>query len=265
MLKIAALQMNSGGDVRKNLVSADILIRQAVLAGATFVATPENTPYMGTLENKVALAEGASGPIGKFFSALAAELKIHLLLGSFCEKAGIPGKCRNTALLFGPDGGLRSKYSKINLFDVDIQGKVRNRESDTVAAGREVKVCWTSFGAVGMAICFDLRFPAHFQALRKKGAELICVPSAFTSHTGRDHWEALLRARAIETQTYVIAPSQVGLHGDEGLPESHGHAMIIDPWGCVLAERLDPTPGFVMAEIDLRYQEKVRKEMPIFQ
>ena len=262
VFQAAVVQLNSSGDEEQNRVEAESLIRQAVGAGAAFVATPENTPFLGPHEEKVRRAQSLEGETCHAFGTLAGELGIHLLLGSFAERSDDPGRCYNTSVLFGPDGAILAAYRKIHLFDVDVSPEVRFQESATVRAGRESVVARTELGGVGLSICYDLRFPGLYRALRNQGAELIMIPSAFTATTGRDHWHVLVRARAIETQCFVLAAAQQGRHDDEGLRESYGHSLIVDPWGRVLAE-IKGGPGFATAEIDPARVARVRRQIPV--
>jgi len=258
----AVCQMTSTSDAAGNLARAEELIRAAAERGAELVATPENTGYLGPHEEKVRLAEPLDGPTCTRFAGLAGELGIHLLLGSFAERTGDPKRSANTSVLFGPDGARLAVYRKIHLFDVDVPGGVSFRESDTVRPGSEVVVARTPLARIGLSICYDLRFAELYGALAARGAEVIAIPSAFTAATGKAHWETLLRARAIETQCWVIAPGQHGHHDDGGLRESHGHSMIVDPWGQVVAQVPDG-PGLAVAEIDLTRLEQVRRAIPV--
>ncbi len=265
----AVVQLTSTSDVEANWQSASALIRQAAARGATFVATPENTNYLGPHEEKVRRAEPLDGPTCGRFGALAAELRIHLLLGSFNERADVgqdesgaaARRCYNTSVLFGPDGTVLAAYRKIHLFDVAVPPDVFFQESATVVPGSEPVVADTPLGRLGLTICYDLRFPELYRELGRRGAELLAVPSAFTLTTGKDHWEPLLRARAIENQCFVLAPAQHGRHDDGGLRHSWGHAMIVDPWGHVVALAADG-PGIAVAEIDLARLRRVRQHLP---
>ncbi len=258
----AAIQMTSTSDAEANAASAERLVRRAAELGAAFVATPENTNYLGPHEEKVRRAETLDGPTCARFGALAHELGIHLLLGSFNESGAAPGRCRNTSVLFGPDGARLASYRKIHLFDVDLPGSVRFVESATVEPGEALVVVATSLARFGLSICYDLRFAELYRGLADGGAEVLLVPSAFTLATGKDHWHVLLRARAIENQCWVIAPAQAGRHDDEGLRESYGHALIADPWGEIVAQASDG-PGLAIAEIDLERLGRVRSAMPV--
>lgn len=264
MFLAAVVQLTSTSDEARNLAEAEDLIRRAARYGAQLIATPENTNYLGPHEEKVRRAEPLSGPLMGRFSALAAELGVHLLLGSYNERAADPTRCHNTSVLFGPDGARLAAYRKLHLFDVDVSDDVRFRESATVVPGDEVVVAATALGPIGLSVCYDLRFPELYRAMVDRGAELLAVPAAFTATTGKDHWEPLLRARAIETQCYVLAPGQSGRHDDGGLRASHGHAMIVDPWGHVVARASDG-PGLALAEIDLRRVAQVRRAIPVGQ
>jgi predicted amidohydrolase len=258
----AVCQLRSTSAREANLATAEELVRAAAARGAAFVATPENTNYLGPHAEKVRLAEPLDGATCARFAALARELGIHLLLGSFNEASGDAARCHNTSVLFGPDGRRVAVYRKLHLFDVDVPGGVSFRESDTVLAGDDVVVAATPLARIGLTICYDLRFGALFRALVARGAELVAVPSAFTAATGQAHWEVLLRARAIETQCYLLAPAQWGQHDDGGLRESHGQAMIVDPWGQVLAQVPDGI-GLAVAEIDRARVERVRAAIPV--
>jgi len=254
--------MRSTSDAAANLRQAEALIREAAARGAKLVATPENTSYLGQHAEKVRLAEDLSGPVCAFFSALASELRIFFLLGSFNEKSAHKGRCFNTSVLFDPAGTAVAVYRKMHLFDVDVPDGVSFRESDTVAPGDDVVVASTVLGELGLSICYDLRFGELYRALVARGAEVITIPSAFTAVTGRAHWETLVRARAIESQAFVVAPGQHGAHDDGGLRESWGHSMIVDPWGRLLAEAPDGV-GIALAEVDLAEVAKVRRAIPV--
>jgi predicted amidohydrolase len=266
----AVVQLGSSSDAEASCRQAEELIRKAAARGAALVATPENTNYLGPHEEKVRLAEPLAGATCGRFARLAGELGIHLLLGSFNERAeiegdaAVDGRCHNTSVLFGPDGGVLAVYRKIHLFDVAVPPDVVFQESATVVAGSEAVIAETPLAWIGLSICYDLRFPELYRALTENGAELLAVPSAFTLATGKDHWEPLLRARAIENQAWVLAPAQHGRHDDGGLRQSWGHSMIVDPWGQVVASASDG-PGIAVAEIDLRRQRAIRERLPALQ
>lgn len=261
MFLAACLQMRAGPDVPANLDRVEALAQRAAGCGAQLVATPENTTFLGPSDQKVAIAEAIEGRSHQRLANLARQLRIHLLVGSVAERLDAQ-RCYNTSLLYGPDGRLIALYRKIHLFDVDIPGGATFRESATIAAGAEVVVARTALGAIGLSICYDLRFPELYRKLVDAGAEILAVPSAFTLHTGRDHWHPLLRARAIEAQAWVLGPAQEGKHDSGGLRHSYGHSLIVDPWGTVVAERGDGE-GFCIAEVDLGTVARVRAQMPV--
>src|SRR5919107_1991447 len=262
MFLAAVVQMTSTSDVGANWRQVSRLIERAAGYGAKLVATPENTNFLGPPAEKVRTAEPLDGPTCRRFADLARRLGIHLLLGSFNERGDEPSRCRNTSVLFGPDGAALAAYRKVHLFDVDVSEAVRCRESECVQPGDRVVVAETTLGRLGLSICYDLRFGNLYRRLAGDGSEVLCVPAAFTMTTGRDHWEPLLRARAIECQAYVLAPAQYGRHDDPGLRESFGHAMIVDPWGHVVAMASDG-PGLALAEIDLDRVARIRRAIPV--
>lgn len=261
----ACIQLNGSSDVERNLGVTEALLRRAASYGARFVATPEATTYLGPHDRKTALAEPVNGPTHARLAGLAAELGITLLVGSVVERHGSdPDRTWNTSLLFGPDGALLASYRKIHLFDVDLNrsGGVRFIESERTAHGAELVVADTCIGRVGLSVCFDLRFPELYRALSLRGATVMAVPSAFTMMTGKDHWHVLLRARAIETQSWVLAPAQWGAHDDRGLRRSYGHSLIVDPWGVVVAE-CGEGEGICLAEIAPDRVGEVRAQIPM--
>jgi deaminated glutathione amidase len=262
MFLAAVVQMTSTADAEANWDQARGLVERAAGYGARLVATPENTNFLGPPTEKVRTAEPLDGPTCRRFADLARRLGVHLLLGSFNERSDEPDRCHNTSVLFGPDGATLAAYRKIHLFDVDVSESVRCRESQAVKPGGRPVVAATPLGRLGLSVCYDLRFANLYRRLVRDGAEVLCVPAAFTLTTGRDHWEPLLRARAIECQSYVLAPAQHGRHDDPGLRESFGHAMIVDPWGLVVAMSPDG-PGLALAEIDLERVARVRRSIPV--
>ena len=268
MFLAACVQLRSTDDVEANLATAERLVRRAASYGAKLVATPENTSFLGPQIHNTELAEPIDGPIATRFAKLADELSIHLLVGSIAEQkrnedgSVDPSRCFNTSLLFGPNGDRLAVYRKIHLFDVDVPGGVTIRESDSIAPGEDIVVAETELGRIGMSICYDLRFPELYRALVDRGADIIAIPSAFTLTTGKDHWHPLMRARAIETQCWVLAPAQWGTHDREGKRKSYGHSLIVDPWGAVVAERGEGE-GLALAEIDLEQSAQVRRAIPV--
>jgi predicted amidohydrolase len=255
-LRVAAVQLNSTDEKSRNLAAAERLVREAAADGAELVALPEKWNLLAGGEGLVAGAEPLDGPSLGAAREWAAALGIHLLAGSISEAAG--EKAFNTSVLIGPDGSDLAVYRKIHMFDVDVGG-VSYRESEHEEPGSEIVTAGAGELTVGLTVCYDLRFPELFRILAVRGARLIAVPSAFTSTTGRDHWEVLLRARAIENQVFVLAPNQSGTappHFD-----SFGHSSIVDPWGKVVATAPEGE-CFVAADLDLASQEEVRESLP---
>jgi predicted amidohydrolase len=257
--RFSVVQVTATDDREANLRIASDLVRRAAGAGAEVVCLPEMWPYIGSDAGKISGAESLDGPSMSVMQDLASSLGLWLLPGSFAEVSEVPGRVYNTSVVFDPSGKLRAVYRKLHLFDVDVPGGAVFKESDTVAAGDQAVVVDSEVGRLGLSICYDLRFPALYQGLRRAGAEVVLVPAAFTAHTGKDHWEVLLRARAIEQQVWVVAANQCGHHNPKR--ESHGHSMIVDPWGHVVA-RVSDGPGFAIADIDLAQVERVRREIP---
>lgn len=260
VVKAACVQMTSGPDIEGNLRAAEKLIRAAAGEGAKLIATPENTDCIRTPPSeklKCAFAE-TDHPGIKIFSGLAAELKIALLAGSFAIK--LPeGKIANRSYLFSDQGKIAAQYDKIHLFDVDLPTGEKHRESETIKPGEKPVVAETPMGVIGLSICYDLRFAYLYRALAKARAQILTIPAAFTVPTGKAHWEVLLRARAIETGSFVLAPAQTGTH--EGGRKTWGHSMIISPWGEILAQMNDET-GFVTADLNLDDVAKARAAIP---
>lgn len=262
MFLAAAVQLTSTSDSASSMAAAEALIRRAAGHGAALIVTPENTNYLGPHDQKVRIAEPLTGPTMTRFTSLAHELGVHLVVGSFNERSDEPDRCYNTSVAIGPDGSILSTYRKLHLFDVDCGPDVRFQESATTKPGAEPALAKSALGTLGMSICYDLRFPELYRHYRNLGASILTIPSAFTLTTGKDHWHPLVRARAIETQCYVIAAGQCGHHDDGGLRESYGHSMIVDPWGHILAMAADG-PGLALAEINLDEVARIRKSMPI--
>lgn len=255
----AAIQMTTGADKASNLEKAEHLIRLAAARGAKLVGLPEVFNWRGKRADEAEAAESLDGVTLTLMRRLARELEIHLLAGSITEHA--PGETRrhNTSVLIGPGGAQLAVYRKIHLFDVDLPGRVTIKESDAKIPGSEVVTAATALGAIGLTVCYDLRFPELYRRLAFAGARIVTIPSAFTFPTGEAHWDVLIRARAIENQCYVIAPAQFGanVHGFS----DYGNSMIVDPWGRVLARASD-NEGVVIAPIDMDYLERVRRELP---
>ena len=263
-VKAACIQMNSGPDIEDNLKQAGHLIREAAKDEAEFIATPENTDFMresAELTIETAL-EANKHPGIPFFSFLAKELKVWLLIGSMKIRVS-DTHIVNRSFLFRDTGQLVASYDKIHLFDVDLPTGEKHRESRSAVPGDKAVVINTPWKKLGMSICYDVRFPYLYRAMAQKGAEVLTIPSAFTAHTGAAHWETLLRARAIETGSFVIAPAQCGEH--EGGRKTHGHSMIIGPWGQVLAEKTESGTGFISRKIEFLDVTKARVAIPSLQ
>jgi deaminated glutathione amidase len=261
-MRIAAAQMTSGADKAQNLEVATRLIKKAAESGASFVGLPENFSWMGPEPERAQNSETLEGATLARMAELARTHKITVLAGSVLETGAPGGRLYNTSTLFGPDGARLGLYRKIHLFDVEVGDGQTYRESAAVAPGTEVVVADSPLGKVGLSVCYDLRFPELYRQLAKNGAVLLTVPAAFTLMTGKDHWEVLLRARAIENQAYVIAPAQQGKHPKDRM--TWGHAMVVDPWGLVTA-RASEGEGLAIAELDLEYLAKVRRTLPALQ
>ena len=260
-MRVAIVQLCSTDDLNANLARAEEGVLEAVDRGATFVALPENFAYMRREGEAFPCAQGPDGEILHALSAWARTHRIWLLGGTFPE--AIPGDDRvyNTSVMFSPEGSEIARYRKIHLFDVSLgpNGEDSYQESRHFAPGDQVTAAATPFGVVGMSICYDVRFPELYRALIERDARWIVVPSAFARETGKDHWEVLLRARAIECQAFVVAPAQCGHHSDDRA--SYGRSLIIDPWGLVIARGGDE-PCVIVAECREQEVDRVRKSIP---
>jgi predicted amidohydrolase len=256
---MGAVQMTSGPDREKNLATALRLVNEAADLGARLVALPENFAFMGPEELRLSTAEPLEGPTLGAVRDLAKRRGIWIVAGSVAEKVDAPGKTANTSALVGPDGAVVAAYRKIHLFDVNIPDGARYAESESVLPGDRPVVAETPLGKIGLTVCYDLRFPELYRKLSEAGAELVTIPAAFTLYTGKDHWEVLVRARAIENLAYVIAPAQVGRHSQNRL--TFGNAMIVDPWGVVLA-RCPEGEGVCVAPFSSERIARVRRELP---
>lgn len=263
-MTVACIQLNVGPDIDENLKQAGMLIREAAKDGADFVTTPENTDFMratpqATMDTALDTEKHPGIP---FFSFLAKELNVWILIGSMKIKSK-NGKVVNRSFLFSNHGQLRASYDKIHLFDVQLPNGEDYKESDSSIAGDKAVVVDLQDRKLGMSICYDVRFPYLYRDLAQKGAEILSVPAAFTAHTGQAHWETLLRARAIETGSFIIAPAQCGEH--EGGRKTYGHSMIVGPWGQVLAEKTEDTQGYITRKIDFLDSVKARAAIPSLQ
>lgn len=259
-MRAALIQMRSGPDMARNLKDAGQMIREAKAQGAEFVSTPEMTnilepdrPRLKALARPEAEDESVAA-----FSGLAKELGLWLNIGSLALK-GEGEKLLNRSLLFAPDGSLAARYDKIHLFDVDLPNGEQLRESHSYEGGSKAVMADTAIGPIGLTICYDMRFPHLYRALAQAGAKLFTIPSAFTVPTGQAHWHVLLRARAIEAGSFVLAAAQGGRH--ESGRETYGHSLIVSPWGEVLAEG-GTEPGIVLADIDLAAADLARARIP---
>jgi nitrilase len=261
-MKVAAIQMTSGPEVSANLEQARVLLEDAAARGARLAALPENFAFMGLEDSdKRAVAEeDGSGPAQDFLAATARGLRLWIVGGTLPLRAGADGRVAAASLVYDSDGRRVARYDKIHLFDVDIPGRAESyRESAHVAPGSSATVVDTPAGRLGLSVCYDVRFPELYRHLSAAGAQLLSVPSAFTSPTGRAHWEPLLRARAIENLCYVVAPAQSGFHPSGR--ETYGDSMIVDYWGRVL-QRLPRGRGCAVADVELEALMSVRESFP---
>jgi|SRR5712671_5857757 len=258
----AAIQMTSTPNVPENLAAARALLEQASRRGAVLAAVPENFVIMGLHErDKLAVAEtDGDGPIQSWLGQTARDLRLWIIGGTMPLRSAEPDKVAAACLVYNSEGTRVARYDKIHLFDVSIPGRDESyRESASIAAGNVPVVVDTPIGRIGLAVCYDMRFPELFRNLAAQGAEVLSLPSAFTAPTGQAHWDVLLRARAVENLSYVIAPAQTGVHASGR--ETYGNAMIVDPWGVVL-DRVGSGPGIAVADIDKTTQQQVRERFP---
>lgn len=256
---VAAVQLTATDDVARNLARAEQWVRKAAAAGADLVALPENFAYLRDENGRSNFSTPLEGDLVGSMRGLARELGRYLLLGSIPEAIRGSRRIHNTSVLIGPRGELLAAYRKLHLFDIAFRGGVELRESERVAPGDRPVLVDTRLGCLGLSICYDLRFPELYRRLALDGAQVLFVPAAFTAYTGPHHWLPLLRARAIENQCWVVAPAQVGQHNAKR--RSHGETVVIDPWGKVVG-RKPRGQGWVQAQIDLRYEEHVRRGLP---
>jgi predicted amidohydrolase len=259
-MRAAAVQLNARADKAANLEKADRLVRRAAADGASLVVLPEKWTALGTGDDLRAAAEGiGAGEASSWAAQTAQALGIELVAGSISERVEGEDKLRNTSLHYGPDGELKAVYRKVHMFDVEVGG-VEYRESDNEDPGDEAVLTATADGVeIGLTVCYDLRFPELYRVLAVEGARILTVPAAFTLTTTRDHWEPLVRARAIENQAFVIAANQIGEH-----PPNHrsgGRSLIVDPWGIVLAAAPD-AECVITADVDLEAQAGIRRKLP---
>jgi nitrilase len=260
--KAAAIQMASGPNVSANLLEAERLVSEAVGNGAGLVVLPENFAFKGKLDRDLCALREADrdGPLQEFLSQLAKRHGIWLVGGTLPLEAEDNSRVRAACIVYDDKGNRVARYDKIHLFDVHlVEADERYIESDTIEPGAEPLVVDSPFGRLGITVCYDLRFPELFRNLLDKGMEVICIPASFTAITGKAHWETLVRARAIENLSYVVAAAQGGFHIDGR--ETHGHSMIVDPWGTVLSQVPRGT-GSVSCTLDLHYLTSTRRNFP---
>ncbi len=260
VLRAACIQMTGGPGIAENMRQAEMYIRQAATQGAQFIATPENTDQIRQppLEMVNSAPEEKDHPGIPLFSGLARELGVWIQAGSFAVKIS-RDRLANRSFLFSADGQIAGRYDKIHLFDIDLPNGERYRESDMIQPGSEAVIVQTPWGGMGMTICYDVRFAYLYRRLAQGGAAILTAPAAFTVPTGRAHWEILVRARAIETGSFVIAAAQTGEH--EGGRRTWGHSLIVGPWGEILADG-GQAPGIVMADLNMKDVQKVRALIP---
>jgi predicted amidohydrolase len=258
----AVVQLSSGSDVEANIAAADVYVRAAAAAGARLVVMPEKWTVMGGPDDLRAGAQTLDGSAIAWARETARELGVDLVAGSIAERLEGGDRLGNASVHVGPDGDVKVVYRKLHMFDVEIEGKPY-RESDTDEPGDEVVVSELADGArIGLSICYDVRFPELYRALAVRGSRVVAIPAAFTVPTTRDHWETMVRARAIENQVFVLAANQVGEH--PGGHRSGGQSMIVDPWGRVLA-RLGEEPGYAVAQLDFAEQDAIRRRVPLLE
>jgi predicted amidohydrolase len=260
-MKIAAIQMRSGVDVDANISAADSLIRAAAAQGASFISTPEMTHILQRSSKRLfeSITDEANDRGVKHFSALASELEIDLLIGSLAIKTA-ESRAANRSFLFNSAGKICARYDKIHLFDVTVSAAETWKESNVYDRGNAAALVDMGEFNLGLSICYDLRFPALYRHYAQSGADIISVPAAFTRPTGEAHWASLLRARAIETGSFIIAPAQGGRHEDGR--STYGHSMIIGPWGDIRAHLEGDEPGYICADIDLADVQDARNRIP---
>jgi predicted amidohydrolase len=257
-MRVAVCQVNSRSDRGANLATAVQLVDLAADAGADLAVLPEYLDYLGPADGRPK-PEPVDGEFAATFAEAARRLNIWVVAGSFHESGPDASRTYNTSLVFDRTGALAATYRKIHLFDIDIPGRVSELESRSVAPGSSVVTVDIDGVRFGLSICYDLRFPELYRRLAIDGAQVLLVPAAFTSHTGRDHWEILLRARAIENQCYMVAAGQSGDH--EPNKSCYGRSMVVDPWGTVVAQAVDGV-GMVVADLDLERLSRIRRELP---
>ncbi len=264
MSKIAAIQLNSTSHVDENLETTGKLISEAALSGAQLIILPEMFAIMGEkVTDKVSVAEKyGDGKIQSFLSDSAKKNNVWIVGGTIPIQCDDKNKVRAACIVYNNNGDAVARYDKIHLFDVTVSETESYRESDTTEPGDSIVVIDTPVGKLGLAVCYDVRFPALFAELMNRGAEIIALPSAFTVKTGQAHWHLLTRARAVDTFCYVIGSAQVGTHANGR--QTYGHTLIVEPWGTIASEIAGTNPGIVYAEIDINKLHSIRKSIPVF-
>jgi predicted amidohydrolase len=262
-LRTAAIQLNSQDNPVENLATVERFLDRAADMGAQFVALPEFWIYLGPYSGFTQAAQTIPGPAIERLQEKARKHKMIVHGGSIIERRpDLAGKFSNTSVLIGPDGQIIARYRKIHLFDVDLANGEKHHESERIAPGSEIVTAEVGGITFGLSVCYDLRFPELYRELAVQGAQILLVPAAFTLHTGRDHWEVLVRARAIENLCYVVAPAHYGTYPPDR--QCFGRSMIVDPWGIVLAQAQD-RPAIIMTDIDLAQIEQARAQIPCLQ
>lgn len=259
-VRAACIQLSAAADIQANLAAIAPMLAAARQQGASLIALPENATFIGG-DDAARLANAqpeASHPALPFFTAQAKALEAWILCGSLTIRRP-DGKLHNRSYLFGPDGAVAAQYDKIHLFDAKLAGGEHYRESDLVVPGDKAVLAETPFGTLGLTVCYDMRFGKLYRDLAKAGAAIITVPAAFTVPTGQAHWHSLLRARAIESGCFILAPAQCGTH--DGGRRTYGHSLIIDPWGAIMAEAGD-APGIIYADLGMDMVAQVRQMLP---
>ncbi len=259
IVTVAAVQLNSGPRPEENVAAAIGLVERAAETGATYVQLPEYFNYLGPAHGFGEVAETIPGPTTDRLGAVAKRRRINLHLGSMLERGG--AHPYNTSVLIGPTGSIVATYRKTHLFDVDVPGQITHRESDSLARGDELVVARLKRFSVGLSVCFDVRFPELYRALAAAGADVLAVPAAFNAATGRSHWHVLIRSRAIENHAFVVAAAQAGITED-GIA-TYGHALIVDPWGTILAESTGDDAQVITATLDLDEVNRRRAQIAV--
>jgi deaminated glutathione amidase len=260
-LNVAAVQLSSGSNTARNIDEAERLVHEAADQGAQYIQLPEYFNFHGRSSGFESAAETIPGPTTTRMAALAKSRGVTLHLGSLLEVSPVAGRFYNTSVVLGPDGEIIATYRKIHLFDVNVPGAIVHRESEIIEPGDDIVVARFERYALGLSICFDVRFPELYRALALAGADVLAIPAAFNATTGLAHWDLLVRARAVENHAFVVAATQVGTN-DEGIA-TYGHALIVDPWGDALAESTSDRPEVIVATLDLDEVDRRRRQIAV--